>query len=113
QFDWSGATASARLDLVLWQPPARTRSLELAATLGIETRAYDSVAFANACPPGAPPDATCSAKTDLARRDRFSRAGLELTWVGRQVLSAGYQLIVIDSNSFGESLVRHRVTASA
>ena len=113
QFDWSGATASARLDLVLWQPPSRTRSLELAATVGVEARAYDSSAVTNACPPDAPPDTTCLAGTDLARRDRFQRAGVELTYAGHRVLSVGYQLVVIDSNSFGESLVRHRATASA
>jgi hypothetical protein len=38
--------------------------------------------------------------------------GVELTWVGRQVAAIGYQLVLIDSNSFGQSLARHRVTAS-
>ena len=111
-FDWSGPTASANLDLVLWQTADRTRSLELATSLGFEARAYDASAYATACPPGAKPDPMCFAPTRIARRDRFSRAGVELTWAGRQVVSVGYQLIVIDSNSFGESFVRHRATAS-
>jgi hypothetical protein len=111
-YDWTGPTAMARLDLVLWQPAERTRSLELATTLGFEARDYDAVARTNVCPPGAPPDPTCFAASDLARRDRFTRAAVELTWAGSQVVTLGYQLFVTDSNSFGESLVRHRVLAS-
>jgi hypothetical protein len=111
-YDYTSPTASARLDLVLWHSPEHTRSLELATSLGFEARAFDAAARANACPPGAPPDLTCFAATELARRDRFARAEVDLTWVGRQVIALGYQLIVIDSNSFGESLVRHRVTGS-
>jgi len=114
QFDWIGPTATARLDLVLWQSEGGTRSIDLATTLGYEARAYDSHALANACAPGSRPDPTCFAGTDLLRRDRVQRAAVELTWIGGgQVLGVGYQLTVIDSNSFGQSLVRHRVTASA
>jgi hypothetical protein len=54
----------------------------------------------------------CRMPTSLLRRDRFERAGVELTWVGRQVAAIGYQLTVVDSNSYGQSFVRHRVTAS-
>src|SRR5262249_19792632 len=50
-FDWSGPSASARLDWVLWQPPGKTRSLELATTLGFEDRSYKVAALVDACPP--------------------------------------------------------------
>ena len=33
-------------------------------------------------------------------------------WIGRQVAALGYQITVIDSNNYGESLARHRITAS-
>jgi hypothetical protein len=56
---------------------------------------------------------TCIAPTSIARRDRYQRVGVELTWTGRIVAAAGYQLSVIDSNSFGQSLARHRATVSA
>ncbi|MEO6777124.1 MAG: hypothetical protein ABI467_29620 [Kofleriaceae bacterium] len=111
-FDWSGPAANARLDLTLWQPSGHTRSLELAATLGFEAQSYESRAFVNACSPSSPPDPSCTASTDLARRDRAARAGLEVTYVGSVVASLGYQLTVIDSNSFGQSFARHRVLAS-
>jgi hypothetical protein len=112
-FDWSGPTASVRLDYVPWQSLGGAHALELALTAGVEARAYDTAALADACPPGAAPDPGCSAPTpSIQRRDRFQRVGIEATWVGKQVASIGYQLIVIDSNSYGQSLVRNRATAS-
>lgn len=111
-FDWRGPAANARFDLVLWQPAAKTKSLELAATLGFEARTFESIALVNACAPDAPADPSCTATTDFERRDRYQRFGVELTWVGRQVAALGYQLALIDSNSFGQSLARHRVNAS-
>ena len=113
QFDWSGPAASARLEMILWQPASKTRSLELVTTLGFEARAFDGVALINDCPPNAPADPGCSATTDIQRVDRYSRMGAELTWVGKQVAAIGYQLALIDSNSFGQSLARHRISASA
>ncbi len=112
-FDWSGPTASLRLDYVPWQSSGGAHSVELALTAGVEARAYNSTAFAGACPPGSPPDPSCSSPTpSLARRDRFERVGVEATWVGKQVAAIGYQFVVIDSNSYGQSLARHRATAS-
>ncbi len=112
-FDYRGPAANARLELMLWQPAAKTRSLELVTLLSFENRMFDAAALVNACPPGAPADPGCTAATDIARRDRYQRLGVELTWVGRQVAALGYQITIIDSNSFGQSLARHRVTASA
>lgn len=112
-FDWTGPVASARLDMMLWQPADETRSLELTAYVAFEAREYASTALANACPPGAPPDDPCSAGTSITRRDSMQRIGAEVTWTGSVVASAGYQLTVIDSNSYGQSLVRHRATVSA
>jgi len=113
-FDWRGGAANARFDLVLWQPTGTTRSLELAVSLGFEARGYRTTALTNTCPPTAPPTASlCSTGTTLTRRDRYQRAGLELGWTGEIVATAGYQLTVIHSNSYGQSQVRHRIMASA
>ncbi len=115
EFDWIGPAAAARLDLTLWQSDsdADARSLELAVTAGFEARAYDSTALASACAPDAEPSLDCFAPTTQPRRDRFQRGGFELTYTGSVVAAAGYQLTVIDSNSFGQSIVRHRLSASA
>jgi hypothetical protein len=112
-FDWRGLSATARLDLELWEAADKTRSLELAAGFGFEPRSYTSIALRNGCAPGAEPSDLCSRPTSLIRRDRYQRAGIDARWIGGVVATAGYQLTVIDSNSYGQSLIRHRLTASA
>jgi hypothetical protein len=115
KFDWSGPSANARLDLTLWEPPDGTRSLELDVFASVEARAYNDVALANACENGEMPEdpKDCSAATSLPRHDRYHRVGAELTWVGNVVAALGYTLSVTDTNSYGQSLVRHRVNLSA
>jgi hypothetical protein len=113
RYDWRGPTAGVRLDLTLWARDDGARSLELSALFGFEARAYDSFANASACPEDAPPMEQCFAGTSLRRSDRFQRAGIELTWTGRFIAAASYQFSVTDSNSYGQSIVRHRVTLSA
>lgn len=110
-FSWRGPVANARLDAMLWQTPDRTRSLELGATLGFEARSYMSTALAG-CSPDPSIDPGCTIETPLRRRDRYQRAGLELTWTGGLVATGGYQLTVIDSNSYGQSLIRQRMVAT-
>jgi len=112
-FDWRGPVGNARLDVVLWQTPDKTRTFELATTFGLEERTYASNALADTCPPEAPPSYQCPAGTSLIRRDHYQRANIDLKWVGEVIATAGYQLTVIDSNSYGQSLVRHRIMASA
>lgn len=109
-FDWRGPVASAQLDAVLWQTSDRTQSLELTATFGFEQRSYASTAISN-CMPDVNVDDPCSMPTLLRRRDRYQRAGLTLTWSGGLVATAAYQATVIDSNSYGQSLNRQRITA--
>jgi hypothetical protein len=110
-FDWRGPVGNARLDALLWQEPDHTRSLELAATLGFERRGYADTALLGCSPDNqANP---CMMKTLLQRRDRYQRAGVELTWTGGVVASLGYQATVINSNSFEQSLFRQRITLAA
>ncbi len=111
-FDWRGPVGNAQLDVVLWQTSDKTRTLELATTFGFEERTYASNALTDTCPPDAPPTYQCPAGTSLVRRDHYQRAKVEFKWAGEVIATAGYQLTVIDSNSYGQSLVRHRITAS-
>src|SRR5512140_460632 len=111
-FDWQGMVANARLYVVLWQTSGKTRTLELTTTFGFEERTYASNALSNVCQPGASPDPRCYDGTSLTRRDRYQRASFELDWVGAIAATVGYQLTVIDSNSYGQSLVRHRIMTS-
>jgi hypothetical protein len=109
-FDWRGLVASAQLDSLLWQTSDRTQNLELAATFGFEQRGYASTAVTN-CTPHEPVTDPCSMPTTLRRRDRYQRAGVALTWTGGVVATGSYQLTVNDSNSYGQSLTRHRIGA--
>lgn len=109
-FDWRGPVASAQLDSTLWQAADRTENLELQTTLGFEQRSYASTAVTN-CTPHEPVNDPCSMPTTLRRRDRYQRAGVALTWTGALVATGSYQLTVIDSNSYGQSLIRQRITA--
>ena len=110
-FDYTAPSANLRLDFLLWASADATRTLELAGTLGFEARAFKSAALVDTCPPGTN-DVSCTATSSFLRRDRYHRADVQLTYVGTRVVALGYQLVVIDSNSYGESLVRHRVTLS-
>jgi hypothetical protein len=112
KFDWRGPVARARLDIALWTAAARSRSLELTTTLDIEARTYASIAQKNVCPPGSSLNTDCSADSTATRADRFQRASVDLTWTGDVVATVGYQLTVVNSNSFGQSLIRHRVMTS-
>jgi hypothetical protein len=112
-FNWHGPVVNARFDAVLWQTAGKTKTLELATTFGFEARAYAGVALRDVCPPGSPLNSECSIETKLTRRDRYQRAGAELNWTGEIVFTVGYQFTAADSNSYGQSLVRHRVLGSA
>jgi hypothetical protein len=109
-FDWRGPVASAQLNAMLWQAADRTENLELVAMVGFEQRSYASTAVAN-CSPEVNVEDPCSTPTSLRRRDRHQRAALRLTWTGSVVATGIYQLTAIDSNSFGQSLTRQRITA--
>jgi hypothetical protein len=110
-FDWRGPVASARLDAMLWHTPDRTRSLELTAAAGFEARSYNGVAKFNCAPDES--GNRCPMDSTLRRRDRYQRGGLELTWTGSVVATGSYQITVVDSNSYGQSLIRQRITAAA
>ncbi len=112
QYDYTAPAVNARLDSILWRSEDSTQSVELATSLGFEARTYDGTAFADGCAPGSKPDPACFVATDITRRDRYARAGIDLTYAGHNVAAIGYQLTIIDSNSFGQSLARHRVIAS-
>lgn len=110
-FDWRGAVASARLDTLLWQGPEKTESLELATAFNFEARRYASDAVTSCTPDQAPSD-VCTMNAMVSRDDRYQRASADLRWTGAVIATGGYQLTVIDSNSYSQSLIRHRLVAA-
>ena len=113
-FDWSGPSLGVRVDAPLWHADgAEPRALDLTADYHLERRAFTGLAFADGCMPGAAPDPTCYVPTTAHRADLYHRALARLTYTGARVFSAGYELVVDDSTSYGDSVYRHRVLASA
>jgi hypothetical protein len=84
----------------------------IAADAGVARRAYDDRARVNLCPPGAPLNTGCLSSTDLTRVDVVYSGGIGLGYAGERLWAARYELQATLSNSFGQSLVRHRVELS-
>ncbi|HET6612658.1 MAG TPA: hypothetical protein VFG83_11750 [Kofleriaceae bacterium] len=85
------------------------RLIDLETGYVVERRGFSATAYTDGCPPGAPPFEGCFVPTGISRRDLSHRAyaGAQLT--GDRIYGVRYQVEVNDSNSFGQSLVRHRV----
>jgi len=112
-FDWLGPSAELRFARTLWQNAENAHTVELTLGYRLDRRSYAGLAFANRCEPGADPSPMCFAPTDIERTDLHHAAAIEASYTGDRILSVGYQLVVIDSNSYGQSLIRHRITLSA
>lgn len=113
RFDWRGVALGARyVDTLLGGDADAPATLDLALGYRLERRTYRGRAFTNGCAPGEPVEPMCFVPTALARGDLHHVADVELAYTGGVVAGAGYQLTVNDSSSFGQSLVRHRVTGS-
>jgi hypothetical protein len=118
RLDWRGPTLGLALTSIVWRGDdadgARdVSSLELAAQYRLELRGYDGFARAPGCPPGTPAGEVCYAATDRPRSDLHHRVSAGATYTGDRVYAAEYELTINDSSSHGDSLVRHRITASA
>jgi hypothetical protein len=90
--------------------PEDAGSWDVAAWYGLARRGYDGEAYANVC---APDTELCLIGTGHARVDLAHDAGAEVTYTGERIYSARYQAVALLSNSFGQSLVRHRLQLSA
>jgi hypothetical protein len=116
QFDWSGDHYGARYSTTLWSSDseggADASSFDVAASYRFERRQYDGVAFANSCGPGDEIVPDCFYPTGIGRSDVNHGASAEVSYTGDRIYGLRYELQVNDSNSVGQSLVRHRVEAS-
>jgi hypothetical protein len=83
---------------------------EVAFRGAYERRAFDGAPFVEpSCPDGG---ATCPPVPGTGTRlDHFATGALDLSRTGRVLLGAGYALHINRSNSFGETVLRHFVTA--
>jgi hypothetical protein len=107
-FDFGGGHVGVTLGH-RFRPADATFSLDATLAYTASLRGYDAAALANLCPPGTQVTPSCLADTGFRRSDLFHDAALELVYTGPVIVSARYGLQLNDSNSFGQSLVRHRV----
>jgi len=89
---------------------------ELGAWYGFTRRAYNDVAALHAYTCIDDQDhlvEPCLVSTRADRIDLAHNAGAELTYTGERIYAARYEATATLSNSFGQSLVRHRLELSA
>jgi hypothetical protein len=114
QFDFGGDHYGLRYTTTVWRGEGKVdaSSFDFTASYQLGRRNYDSAAFANGCGADDEIIPDCFYPTSLDRVDLYHSAATELVYTGDRIYSARYELQVNDSNSVGQSLVRHRVEAS-
>lgn len=105
-FDWRGVAVALRFVTPLG------RGIDLSSGYRLERRSFRGLAFTSGCGPMDPVAPTCFVPTALNRSDLHHVGEVELIYTGDVVAGAGYQVTFNDSSSYGQSLVRHRLSAS-
>lgn len=115
-FDWRGESYALAYHATLWRgdpdQEVDAASIDVSASYRLGRRRYAGVAFTNACPDEQEAEPNCFVPTRAGRVDLDHGLGAELVYTGDRIYSGRYDLQVIDSNSYGQSLVRQRVEAA-
>lgn len=101
---WRHTTELGRAD----GPDDLRPTLDIGLAYVMQRRRYETAAFVNNCG-DAPLSSVCLDRTDAYRVDLFHGGAAEITYTSERIFGARYELQLNDSNSFGQSLVRHRV----
>lgn len=111
-FDFHAGQLNAVAGMRLYAGPAeREHEIDLTAAYHLERRAYQGAREINICPPGTPIDPTrCLTSLGQHRSDWFHEALVDVTYVKVILLSLTYAAQLNQSDSFGQSLLRHIVT---
>ncbi len=120
-FDWIGDHYGVDYSTTLWSEEETDidvdvalddevgpASVDIRAGYRLERRDFAGNAFANGCGADPSPAPECFVPTSLGRADLQHSAYAEVAYTGQRLYSARYEVQVADSNSFGQSLVRHR-----
>jgi hypothetical protein len=88
-------------------------SVDVGAEYGIQRRVFADRVRVDTCPPDADLASGCITSADATRVDFVHVAATDLTWSDERIYAARYELHADLSNSFGQSLLRHRLELSA
>jgi hypothetical protein len=112
-FDWAGPQTGLQYRTTMWRgdpdEDLEAASIDVDVRYDVGLRGYQGRAFTNNCADGETPTPMCIVPTVLARQDLHHQVRAELVYTGERVWSGAYELQATDSNSFGQSLVRHRL----
>jgi hypothetical protein len=108
QSDHRTAVLSATYNVGLWQNASDSAFFQLSAAVGLESRRVNSLALVSLCAVNRPVP-SCVVSSGQPRQDRLLRGRLELNYQETIIVTAAYGVLLIDSNSFGQSLVQHQL----
>jgi len=114
QFDFGADHYGLRYTTTIWHGDGDVdaSSFDLEVGYRLERRDYEGVAFANGCDDDDDIVPDCFYPTALTRADLYHSAVVDVSYTGDRIYRGRYELQVTDSNSVGQSLVRHRFEAS-
>ncbi|HEY7958122.1 MAG TPA: hypothetical protein VII38_22630 [Polyangia bacterium] len=109
-FDFQAGQATLLAAIHLTAGAEHQHEFDLSVSYHFERRLYQSVPEVDICAPSQPLTDMCLAPASGERADWFHEGSVELSWLRWVLLSAAYGLQLNQSNSFGQSLLRHLFT---
>ena len=111
-FDWRGEHYGLDFRTTIWRGDPESEldtSIDVNMRYRLTRRSYQGLAYRNKCADDDDIGIDCLVPTlALGRADLHHQAAAAVAYTGERIWSAGYQLFVNDSNSFGQSYLRHR-----
>jgi hypothetical protein len=112
-FNWRGEHLGLRYTTMFWlgdpDKDEEAASIDFRAEYRIDNRSYEGAAFRNACSESEMVVPDCFVPTFENRSDLNHLLVIEGSYTGSHIFSLLYAAEVVDSNSYGQASVRHRV----
>jgi hypothetical protein len=112
-FDWLGEHLGLRYTTMFWigdpDKDEEAASIDMRAEYRVGNRAYQGAAFRNTCAENAMVVPDCFVPIGESRSDLHHLLAVEGSYTGAHIFSLLYAAEVVDSNSYGQASVRHRV----
>lgn len=119
QFDWTGDRYGARYQTTTWlsdpDEDLDAASIDILVDYQLQKRQYRGEVLVNIpCPSDSNTDQPCFfGQTGIDHSALHHAVTGQIIYTGDRIYSARYELAITDSNSFGRSLIRHRLQLGA